>query len=74
MSDGGAVLQAGSLFEYAITHHRWFFCLFFLLPASACFELYLKAKYIYIYWTRERAPAKHQERVAAVQKQVSVCL
>jgi hypothetical protein len=67
----GHVLNGGALLEWGITHHRWFFCLFFLLPLSAAFELYLKAKYCWVYWTREKAPAKHKERVAEVQKQVS---
>ncbi|KAG5190685.1 hypothetical protein JKP88DRAFT_271415 [Tribonema minus] len=66
----GATIDAG-IFEYVINNHRWAFCLI-LLPISAAFDAWLKLKHVYTFWTRERAPAKHKERVAEVQRQVRV--
>jgi hypothetical protein len=65
------MLEGGSWLEWAITHHRWFFVVFFLLPMNATFEAYLKLRHFWSWWTREAAPAKHRERVAEVQRQVS---
>mmetsp|Transcript_10908 Transcript_10908/g.15498 ORF Transcript_10908/g.15498 Transcript_10908/m.15498 type:complete len:532 (-) Transcript_10908:83-1678(-) len=59
-----------NLLEHLITEYRWFFCIFFLLPLSAAFETFLKLKHFWIFWTREKAPQKHKERVLEVQRQV----
>ncbi|CAM9327275.1 unnamed protein product, partial [Phaeothamnion confervicola] len=56
--------------EHLITNYRWFFCLFFLLPLSAAFDLYLHARSLLTLLTRKSAPEKHRQRVARVQEQV----
>ena len=50
--------------EYLLTHYRGLLCLFFLLPLSALFELYLFARNYLNFLTRWRAPRKHAARVA----------
>ncbi|CAM9704093.1 unnamed protein product [Chrysoparadoxa australica] len=80
---GGSL--TGGLLEYVITNHRWLLCIFFLLPMSVVFELYLYLRNLRAFWAINRKEAKlgekgsngkpvlgdrHQRRVQAVQKEV----
>lgn len=59
----------GNVLEYILTHHRDIFATVFLLPISTLFEVYMYLHQqisLYIF----SAPAKHNERVQYVQKQV----
>jgi hypothetical protein len=38
--------------EWAITNHRWFFCLVFLLPMSVLFDLYTQVMQKLIRWPK----------------------
>lgn len=62
-------LGADKLLAYVITHHRWVFALFFLMPASLVTELLFYARNRYILWS-SAAVAKHEEAVADVKRQV----
>lgn len=58
------------LFEYFLTHWRGTFATFFLLPISFWFTLWLKTRNKIVFWMRS-APAKHDKRVAEVQRQIN---
>jgi len=57
-----------SVVEHIIVHYRWIFVMF-LLPVSCLYDLwyYTRSKIVF---ALSSAPAKHQEKVAVVQKQV----
>lgn len=57
-------------FEYFLTHWRGTFATFFLLPISFWFTLWLKTRNKIVFWMRS-APAKHDKRVAEVQRQIN---
>jgi delta24-sterol reductase len=58
------------LFEYILTHWRGTFATFFLLPISFWFTRWLKTRNKIVFWMRS-APAKHDKRVAEVQRQIN---
>jgi delta24-sterol reductase len=58
------------LFEYILTHWRGTFATFFLLPISTLFTAWLKTRNKIVFWLRS-APAKHDKRVAEVQRQIN---
>lgn len=60
--------QAG-LFEYILTNYRGVFATIFLLPISVAYNVYLSLRNK-ISFAFHSAPAKHDERVEGIQKQI----
>ena len=59
-----------TLLEYVLTHYRGLLCLFFLLPLSVAFELFLYLRNTVNFLLRARAPKKHAAKVRAICDQV----
>jgi len=57
-----------SVTEHVIIHYRWVFVLF-LLPLSCLYDLYFYTR-SWIVFSLNSAPAKHQEKVQIIQKQI----
>jgi delta24-sterol reductase len=60
---------APGLFEYILTHHRAWIAVFFLLPISVVYGVYVDLRNRIAFRLRS-APEKHDEKVAAVIAQV----
>lgn len=57
------------LMQYILLHHRWIFVVFFLLPISILYELFIFIRN-WISFKLHIAPLKHDKRVKYVQQQV----
>nr|XP_053640235.1 delta(24)-sterol reductase-like isoform X1 [Cherax quadricarinatus] len=55
--------------EYILLHYRWVVVVFFLLPASLCFDVYYYTR-SWIIFKLNSAPEHHEMRVKDVQRQV----
>jgi len=55
--------------EYILVNYRWIFVIFFLMPVSLIYDVYMFIRNYYVFQVNS-APHKHQEKVANVQKQV----
>ncbi|XP_069949667.1 delta(24)-sterol reductase-like isoform X2 [Cherax quadricarinatus] len=55
--------------EYILLHYRWVVVVFFLLPASLCFDVYYYTR-SWIIFKLNSAPEHHEIRVKDVQRQV----
>jgi Delta24-sterol reductase len=70
MSSPNQENKPGGLFEYILTHWRGTFATFILLPISFWFSLWLKIRNKIVFWMKS-APKQHDQRVAAVQRQIN---
>jgi delta24-sterol reductase len=52
--------------EYLVTHHRWFFVVFFLLPLSAAYDLYLMVRNSIVFFTRKLSRSQHDHQVKKI--------
>ena len=61
--------KTGHLFEHILTHYRGLFATLVLLPVSALYSAYTNARNMIVFRLRS-APAKHEERVQKVIRQI----
>ncbi|MDD5633284.1 MAG: FAD-binding protein [Methylococcales bacterium] len=61
--------KTGQLFEHLLTHYRGLFATLVLLPASALYSAYTSTRNL-IAFRLKSAPAKHDERVQKVIRQI----
>ena len=57
--------------EYVLVNYRWIFVIFFLMPVSLIYDIYMFIRNWYVFKVNS-APHKHQEKVATVQGQVCI--
>ncbi|OXU25603.1 hypothetical protein TSAR_013696 [Trichomalopsis sarcophagae] len=56
-------------FEHVLIHYRWLFVVFFLLPISVVYEVFIFARN-WLVFKLNTAPLQHDKRVRDVQRQV----
>lgn len=56
--------------EYLITHHRWFFVVFFLLPLSVAYDLFLVGRNSFVYFTRKFFTKSHDLKVKKISDDI----
>eukprot|EP01032_Pedospumella_encystans_P015223 gene15223-17429_t len=70
MSNTEGLKETGSMFEYMITHYRWFFVVFFLFPLSLVYDIYLGIKNLFVNCLYPNKPHEHDMRVDKIRKEI----